>query len=210
MTLHQSLLMIFRTFYMFSSVWHVERYPEGPRPSVELSPCLNEENQSELVFLPWPCHRKLFWTFSCLSSIVSWTVKHSWRPINYSLENGRYFLTGTTVNAYWEGTQSIMAAKSDTTALSDRRLCYLKFSVLLVGLEALGMPSYVVLHIWLTGNKESCCEEFVREFIFIFCVFVCVFSCKVMFTAIDILKYTSISEFCCGDVKFRMRQFLHY
>jgi len=34
-------------------------------------------------------------------------------------------VTGTAVNTYWEGTQSIMAAKSDTAAPSDRKLYYL-------------------------------------------------------------------------------------
>jgi len=45
--------------------------------------------------------------------------------MHYSLENGRFFVTGTAVNTYLEGTHSIMAAKSDTTAASDRKIYYL-------------------------------------------------------------------------------------
>jgi len=60
----------------------------------------NEDNHSELVFLPWRCHRMLFLNISCISGIGFVSVKHELSRMDYSLENGRLFITGTAVNTY--------------------------------------------------------------------------------------------------------------
>lgn len=128
--LRLSSLIIFRTFYTFSSVRPAERRPDCPQCSTETSTPVNTEKLLKSLCCPRVIATESgfehFICFSCsfLEPEAKLNVSSPPPPI-FVIRNHRYHFLSTEINTKWEATLKVMAAKLTTRDLEIATLRYL-------------------------------------------------------------------------------------